>query len=69
MDKYRPCPSTIAMFTSDSQHPPRSKHAVYLGEQVILWFSACTDDIPLATARGLSSYFTVLHIVHCKHDL
>ena len=33
MDKYRPCPSIIAMFTSDSQHPPRSKHAVYLGEQ------------------------------------
>ena len=31
MDKYRPCPSIIAMFTSDSQHPPRSKHAVYLG--------------------------------------
>ena len=32
MDKYRPCPSIIAMFTSDSQHPPRSKHAVYLGD-------------------------------------
>ena len=31
MDKYRPCPSIIAMFTSDSQHPPKSKHAVYLG--------------------------------------
>ena len=31
MDKYRPCPSIIAMFTSDSQHPPRSIHAVYLG--------------------------------------
>ena len=31
MVKYRPCPSIIAMFTSDSQHPPRSKHAVYLG--------------------------------------
>ena len=35
-DKYRPCPSTIAMFTSDSQHPPRSRHAVYLGEKVIV---------------------------------
>ena len=34
MDKYRPCPSIIAMFTSDSQHPPRSKHAVYLGDDV-----------------------------------
>ena len=32
MDKYRPCPSIFAMFTSDSQHPPRSRHAVYLGE-------------------------------------
>ena len=31
MDKYRPYPSIIAMFTSDSQHPPRSRHAVYLG--------------------------------------
>ena len=35
MDKYRPCPSIIAMFTSDSQHPPRSKHAVYLGAAVM----------------------------------
>ena len=32
MDKYRPCPSIIAMFTSNSQHPPRSRHAVDLGE-------------------------------------
>ena len=31
MDKYRPYPSIIAIFTSDSQHPPRSRHAVYLG--------------------------------------
>ena len=36
MDKYRPCPSVIAMFTSDSQHPPRSRHAVYLGEHIIV---------------------------------
>ena len=35
MDKYRPCPSIIAMFTSDSQHPPRSRHAVYLGADKI----------------------------------
>ena len=35
MDKYRPCPSIIAMFTSDSQHPPRSIHAVYLGGKAI----------------------------------
>ena len=35
MDKYRACPSIIAMFTSDSQHPPRSRHAVYLGD--FLW--------------------------------
>ena len=31
MDKYRPYPSMISMFTSDSQHPPRSRHAVHLG--------------------------------------
>ena len=35
MDKYRPCPSIFAMFTSDSQHPPRSTHAVYLGVYVL----------------------------------
>ena len=31
MDKYRPCPSIFCLFTSGSQHPPRSRHAVYLG--------------------------------------
>ena len=31
MDKYRPYPSMISMFTSDSQHPPRFRHAVHLG--------------------------------------
>ena len=35
MDKYRPYPSMISMFTSDSQHPPRSRHAVHLGEQCL----------------------------------
>ena len=35
MDKYRPYPSMISMFTSDSQHPPRSRHAVHLGENVV----------------------------------
>ena len=30
-DGYRPWPSMISMFTFDSQHPPRSRHAVYLG--------------------------------------
>ena len=42
MDKYRPCPSIIAMFTSDSQHPPRSRYAVYLGGPVIIAFSEKT---------------------------
>ena len=32
MDKYRPYPSMISMFTSYSQHPPRSRHGVHLGE-------------------------------------
>ena len=32
MDKYRPYPSMISMFTSDSQHPPRSSYAVHLGD-------------------------------------
>ena len=30
-DKYNPYPSMISMFTSDSQHPPKSRHAVHLG--------------------------------------
>ena len=30
-DKYNPYPSMISMFTSDSQHPPNSRHAVHLG--------------------------------------
>ena len=33
MDKYRPYPSMISMFTSDSQHPPRSRQAVHLGDE------------------------------------
>ena len=36
MDKYRPYPSMISMFTSDSQHPLRSRHAVHLGVTVLL---------------------------------
>ena len=32
-DKYNPYPSMISMFTSDSQHPPKSRHAVHLGEE------------------------------------
>ena len=32
MVKYRHCPSIFAMLIFDSQHPPRSGHAVYLGE-------------------------------------
>ena len=48
MDKYRPCPYIIAMLTSDSQHPPRSKHAVYLGvdEMVGAWCFGCLSGPP-----------------------
>ena len=45
MDKSRPCPSIIAMFTSDSQHPPRSKHAVYLGAFLDLHLSISNDIV------------------------
>ena len=31
MYKYIPYPSMISMFTSESQHPPRSRPAVHLG--------------------------------------
>ena len=43
MDKYRPYPSMIPMFTSDSQHPPRSRHAVHLGEVGDVSIVATTD--------------------------
>ena len=31
-DKYNPYPSMILMFTSDSLHPPKSRHAVHLDQ-------------------------------------
>ena len=50
MDKYRPCPSIIAIFTSDSQHPPRSKHAVYLGASGLSILLHGVISIPDATS-------------------
>ena len=47
MDKYRPYPSIIAMFTSDSQHPPRSRHAVYLGDVYCFKISNTIDACQL----------------------
>ena len=41
-DKYNPYPSMISMFTSDSQHPPKSRHAVHLG--VLCQFSSSRDN-------------------------
>ena len=38
MDKYRPCPSIFCLFTSGSQHPPRSTHAVYLGVNAYAYY-------------------------------
>ena len=55
MDKYRPCPSTIAMFTSDSQHPPRSKHAVYLGD--LRNQNNCHSDSKDASCQVTSEHF------------
>ena len=42
-DKYNPYPSMISMFTSDSQHPPKSRHAVHLGDTWI--YVVKVDDI------------------------
>ena len=50
MDKYRPYPSMISMFTSDSQHPPRSRHAVHLGVFAKIKF-------PWKGVRALRGYF------------
>ena len=37
------------LFTSDSQHPPRFRHAVYLGvvSDVILFFGTCYNWSPV----------------------
>ena len=56
MDKYRPCPSIIAMFTSDSQHSPRSKHAVYLGVEAIFGILGCLTE--LLEPSNLAGFFT-----------
>ena len=44
IDKYRPYPSMISMFTSDSQHPPRSRHAVLLGVPIEIRNANTIDD-------------------------
>ena len=43
MDKYRPYPSMISMFSSDSQHPPSSRHAVHLGVEGLNRFHGAKD--------------------------
>ena len=61
MDKYRPCPSIIAMFTSGSQHPLRSRHAVYLGDYVTVLFCENTDQttIKCRCDAGCSYHLTL----------
>ena len=57
MDKYRPCPSIIAMFTSDSQHPPKSRHAVYLGVMGTKIFTIlCSKKVILTSVHGLNLF-------------
>ena len=65
MDKYRPCPSIIAMFTSDSQHPPRSKHAVYLGVIGLFRATSWFDTVNNAVTRWIN--FRENHLN--EHDL
>ena len=62
MDKYRPCPSIIAMFSSDSQHPPRSKHAVYLGVYVYFFVT----DVKRILEMGLDARKPVFSV--CKQQ-
>ena len=57
MDKYRPCPSIIAMFTSDSQHPPRSRHAVYLGVYGDIKLDWMIQDVPQSNEVVLKIMF------------
>ena len=56
MDKYRPCPSIIAMFTSDSQHPPRSRHAVYLGVSYHILVATCSPALIAQSHGSKTSY-------------
>ena len=58
MDKYRPCPSLFCLFTSGSQHPPRSTHAVNLGvsvKAVTLIFISGRDLAISSTHEGKTS--------------
>ena len=51
------------MFTSDSQHPPRSRHAVHLGDKSGYSFRlalASTHDFGTETTKAQVS----LHIMH-----
>ena len=58
MDKYRPSPSIFAMFTSDSQHPPRSRHAVYLGGN--------TELFSMKKCINLANFTFNLYVLHIK---
>ena len=74
MDKYRPCPSIIAMFTSDSQHPPRSIHAVYLGEDSllnILYFAFQTflNFISCATYVRKNTFVVLIKILDSNFEV
>ena len=77
MDKYRPCPSIFAMFTSDSQHPPRSRHAVYLGDVAVLTsFCAPTcilkDELSVLAKTIMNSldttYFKRMHLLFSDYS-
>ena len=49
------------LFTSDSQHPPKSRHAVHLGEH---WgsgaYQVCSNDDPRLTLTYLMSRSNLL---------
>ena len=64
-DKYRPYPSMISMFTSDSQHPPRSRHVVHLGD-VCLVRSLKSDQLEILLSVYTSIVFLSRTIIS-KH--
>ena len=43
------------LFTSDSQHPPRSRHAVHLGEELVYGFPVLVQGVNLRDFASMST--------------
>ena len=60
----------ISMFTSDSQHPPRSRHAVHLGDVAQSVTCLATDAYLTAGPGVMSSFLARFHtFVEIDHEI